>query len=170
MPSFSRLVRRVIAIGGDRVSCCDPGHRIEVNGRSVTEPYLNPRVPLADAAIEFSALVPPGSVFVAGDNRSIANDSRTMANQPGGGAIPLSKVDSVIVAKGGLLWAETLKPTTAFTDAGLPGAATEDTGPVTGRLAAGGGALLFLFGFAGAVVTAARSARRRRIAAAVPLW
>ncbi|MGH9061530.1 MAG: signal peptidase I [Acidimicrobiales bacterium] len=162
------VIRRVIAVGGDRASCCDPGHRIQVNGRSVTEPYLDPRVPLADNAVDFSVTVPPGSVFVAADNRSISDDSRTTAYLPGGGAIPLSKVDGVIVAKGALLWAETLKPTTAFTDAGLPGAATEDTGPVTGRRTAGGGAALFLLGFVGAVVTAARSARKRRIAAAVP--
>ena len=162
------MVGRVIAVGGDRVSCCDPAHRIEVNGRSVTESYLDPRVPLADVATEFSELVPPGSVFIAEDNRAISNDSRTFANQPGGGAIPLSKVDGVIVAKGGLFWAETLKPTTAFTDAGLPGAATEDSGPVTARLTFAGGVLLFLIGFAGAIVTAARSARKRRIAATAP--
>lgn len=39
-----RLLKRVIAVGGDRVFCCDPANRIEVNGKSVTEPYLDPKV------------------------------------------------------------------------------------------------------------------------------
>jgi signal peptidase I len=164
----SRFVKRVIAVGGDTVECCDARHRIEVNGKPVTEPYLDPAVAPERGAIPFKAKVPAGMVFVAGDTRDNSNDSRMYTDQPGGGAVPLSKVDGVIVARGSLLWAETLKPTTAFTDAGLPGAATEDTGPVTARLTAAGGALLFLIGFVGAIVTAARSAGKRRIAAAAP--
>lgn len=154
-----RLAKRVIAVGGDTVECCDAQQRIEVNGKPVTEPYLDPAVAPERGALRFKATVPAGAVFVAGDTRDNSNDSRMYTDQPGGGAVPLSKVDGVIVAEGSLFWAKTLKPTTAFTDAGLSGAATEDSGPVTGRLAFAGGVLLFLIGFAGAIVTAAR--RRR---------
>ncbi|HEY2064008.1 MAG TPA: signal peptidase I [Amycolatopsis sp.] len=165
-----RLVKRVIAVGGDTVECCDAQQRIEENGKPVAEPYLDPAVPPERGALRFKATVPAGSVFVAGDTRDNSNDSRMYTDQFGGGAVPLSKVDGVIVAKGSLFWSETLKPTTAFTDAGLPGAATEDSGPVTARLTFAGGVLLFLIGFAGAIVTAARSARKRRIAAAPPAY
>lgn len=164
----SRFVKRVIAVGGDTVECCDARHRIEVNGKPVTEPYLDPAVTPERGALPFKAKVPAGAIFVAGDTRDNSNDSRVYADQPGGGAVLLSKVDGVIVAEGSLFWAKALKPTTAFTDAGLSGAATEDTGPVTARLTVAGGALLFLIGFAGAIVAAARSAGRRRTAAAPP--
>ena len=165
-----RLLKRVIAVGGDTVECCDAQHRIEVNGKPVAEPYLDPAVAPERGALPFKAQVPAGAVFVAGDTRDNSNDSRIYTDQPGGGAVPLSKVDGVVVAEGSLLRSEALKPTTAFTDAGLPGAATEDSGPATARLAFAGGALLFLIGFAGAIVTAARSARKRRIAAVPPAY
>ncbi|MEV0072819.1 signal peptidase I [Amycolatopsis sp. NPDC050768] len=157
-----RLLKRVIAVGGDRVVCCDPGHRIEVNGKPVTEPYLDPKVSPAAAAMPFSAQVPPGTIFVAGDTRDNSNDSRIYVSAPGAGAIPLSKVDGVVVAKGTLFASESFKPTTAFTDAGLPGASIEDTGLTTDRYLAAGGAAVFLLGFIGAIVTGVRSAARRR--------
>lgn len=157
-----RLVKRVIAVGGDTVECCDARQRIEVNGKPVAEPYLDPAVAPERGALRFKAKVPAGTVFVAGDTRDNSNDSRIYTDQPGGGAVPLSKMDGVVVAEGSLFWATTLKPTTAFTDAGLTGAATEDTGPVAARLTVAGGVLLFLIGFAGTISTAARSARRRR--------
>ncbi|MEV6899101.1 signal peptidase I [Amycolatopsis sp. NPDC051372] len=163
-----RLLKRVIAVGGDRVVCCDPGHRIEVNGKSVTEPYLDPKVSPAAAAMPFSAQVPPGTIFVAGDTRDNSNDSRIYVSAPGAGAVPLSKVDGVVVAKGSIFASESFKPTTAFTDAGLPGASTEDTDLSKDRYLAAGGAVVFLLGFIGAIVIAVRSAGRRRKAAAVP--
>lgn len=160
-----RLLKRVIAVGGDRVFCCDPANRIEVNGKSVTEPYLDPKVSLAEGALPFSAQVPEGAIFVAGDTRDNSRDSRIYVDAPGNGAIPLSKVNGVVVATGSIFASDTLKPTTAFTDAGLPGASTEDTSLANDRYLAAGGAALFLLGFIGAIVTGVRSAARRRKAA-----
>ncbi|MGW4488790.1 signal peptidase I [Amycolatopsis sp. NPDC004368] len=167
-----KLLKRVIAVGGDEIRCCDLGKRTVVNGKPVAEPYLNPAVSPADAAVAFEAKVPPGSVFVAGDTRDNSFDSRFVVKPYAleTGSVPLSKVDGVAVATGGPFWAETLKPTTAFTDAGLPGATVEDTGPVNARLLAAGGAVLFLLGFAGAIVTGVRSAGRRRKTAEKPTW
>ncbi|WP_326834000.1 signal peptidase I [Amycolatopsis rhabdoformis] len=161
---------RVIAVGGDRVECCDPGHRIEVDGKPITEPYLNPKVSPADAAVAFSAQVPPGTIFVAGDTRDNSNDSRIYTNAPGAGAIPLSKVDGVVIATGTLFSTENLQPTTAFVDAGLPGASTEDTGLASARYLAGGGVLVFLLGFVGAIVAGVRAAGKRRKAAVGRPW
>ncbi|WP_326834002.1 signal peptidase I [Amycolatopsis rhabdoformis] len=168
VPAGYHLLSRVIAVGGDRVVCCGPDDRLQVNGKSVTEPYLDPAVPPSDAARGFSAQVPPGSIFVAGDRRDIFEDSRRFVFERGGGAIPLSKVDGVIVARGTVLNSVNLTPTTAFTDAGLPGAATADTGLTTDRRFVTGGVALFLLGFVGLIVTIARSGRRRRRAAAGP--
>ncbi|MEW2504440.1 hypothetical protein AB0878_28650 [Amycolatopsis sp. NPDC047767] len=71
----------------------------------------------------------------------------------------------MVVATGSIFASDTLKPTTAFTDAGLPGASTEDTSLANDRYLAAGGAALFLLGFIGAIVTGVRSAARRRKAA-----
>ncbi|WIX78051.1 signal peptidase I [Amycolatopsis carbonis] len=167
-PPGYHLLDRVIAVGGDRVVCCGPDSRLQVNGKSVTEPYLDPVVPLSAGAYEFTAQVPPGSIFVAGDRRDITIDSRRFVDEPGGGAIPLSKVDGVIVARGTVFSSVTLKPTTAFADAGLPGASTADTGLRVARYLVLGGVALFVLGFIGLIVTVARSGGRRRTAAAGP--
>lgn len=167
-PPGYHLLARVIAVGGDRVVCCGPDNRLQVNGKSVTEPYLDPAVPLSAAAYEFTAQVPPGSIFVAGDKRDIPGDSRNYVYAPGDGAIPLSKVDGVIVARGTVFSSVTLKPTTAFTDAGLPGASTADTGLHLARYLILGGAALFVLGFICLIVTVARSGGRRRRAAVGP--
>ncbi|MFI5608044.1 signal peptidase I [Amycolatopsis sp. NPDC051903] len=169
VPPGYHFVKRVIAIGGDRVVCCGPDNRLQVNGKPVTEPYLDSTVPLAAGALPFAARVPPGSIFVAGDRRDISDDSRRFASLPGGGAIPLSKVDGVITARGTIFSSRTLAPTTAFTDAGLPGASTADTGLPEGRSFAAGGAAVFLLGFIGAIVTVVLSAGRRRAAAGPPV-
>jgi signal peptidase I len=83
------LVKRVIGIGGDRVSCCDPQGRIVVNGVSLDEPYLKPGT--ATDQIIFDIEVPQGSVFVMGDNRPESADSRYHLAR-NSGAVPLDNV------------------------------------------------------------------------------
>ena len=79
------LVKRVVAIGGDTVVCCDAQHRLTVNGTPVDEPYLadggrpstSSTSPSASTvATAFTAKVPDGRLFLLGDNRAGSLDSR----------------------------------------------------------------------------------------------
>ncbi|WP_327688118.1 signal peptidase I [Streptomyces tubercidicus] len=85
------LIKRVIAVGGDTVSCHGDGP-VYVNGKALDEPYRYPgSTPCGDA--NFGPLtVPADSVWVMGDNRQHSADSRYHMREPGGGAVPDSKV------------------------------------------------------------------------------
>jgi signal peptidase I len=67
-PSASRLVKRVVAVAGDRVEVRDG--RLLVNDEPVDEPYLQERPSYRMAAL----VVPPDHVFVLGDNRNNSLD------------------------------------------------------------------------------------------------
>lgn len=72
--SQQHLVKRVIGMPGDRVTCCDAQGRLAVNGTSITEPYLNPGSAPSDT--RFDVRVPAGKLWVMGDNRGNSADSR----------------------------------------------------------------------------------------------
>ncbi|WP_425086277.1 signal peptidase I [Streptomyces hainanensis] len=84
------LIKRVIAVGGDTVACCDAEGRVTVNGTSVDEPYLNPGD--APSQIEFDVTVPEGRLFVMGDHRSNSADSRYHLEEEGEGTVPVELV------------------------------------------------------------------------------
>jgi signal peptidase I len=78
-PAEVDFIKRVIAVGGDHVVCCDQQRRLVVNGRAIDEPYLFHD---ADGAADlpsdepFDVTVPKDRLWVMGDHRSHSGDSR----------------------------------------------------------------------------------------------
>ncbi len=91
--STDYVVKRVIGVGGDRVTCCDASGRMSVNGVPLDEPYaVIPDGRTAVSDIEFDVTVPEGSVWVMGDNRYSSMDSRYHQDEPGHGFVSESEV------------------------------------------------------------------------------
>lgn len=84
-------IKRVIGLPGDHVACCTGG-RVTVNGVPLDEKsYLFPGA--SPSALAFSVTVPPGRLWVMGDNRAISDDSRGhMSRAPGDGSVPENQV------------------------------------------------------------------------------
>ncbi len=81
-PAGGHLVKRVIGVGGDTITCCDKAGRISVNGIALKEPYLanaaacNGPMPIAACKGGWTAgPVPEGDLFVMGDHRDMSADS-----------------------------------------------------------------------------------------------
>jgi signal peptidase I len=74
-PDEKVFVKRVVGVPGDHVVCCSNGH-LTVNGVEIKETYLNadPGCPQA-AQYNFDITVPPGRLWVMGDNRCQSADS-----------------------------------------------------------------------------------------------
>jgi signal peptidase I len=92
-PNERDFVKRVIAVGGQTVQCCDDKWRVLVDGKPLDEPYVYWQNGAPDARQRFdSVLVPEGTVWVMGDNRSDSCDSRCQGGGGIRGVVPLDKV------------------------------------------------------------------------------
>jgi signal peptidase I len=96
-PGQFDYIKRVIGVPGDHVRCCNSRGQITVNGVPLDEQsYLYPGATSASAPAghsgHFNITVPPGRLWVLGDNRALSADSRLHRSAPGGGTVPESKV------------------------------------------------------------------------------
>jgi signal peptidase I len=144
-------VKRVIGIPGDHVACCVSEGRVTVNGVPLSEKsYIYPGD--APSQVPFSITVPPGRLWVMGDDRADSDDSRYRPSSPGNGTIP----ESAVVGRAFvIIWPlsriNDIPIPTTFAQAGLQTAAAIATAqPAT------------LAGGAAAVSGAALAWRRRR--------
>jgi signal peptidase I len=118
-PDSTDFIKRVIGVGGDRVTCCDEQGRILVNGEPLDEEYLFPGD--APSLQPFDVEVPEGKLWVMGDHRSASADSRVYLGNPGGGFV---SEDAVVGRAMTVVW-----PLNRFSNIPLPdyGAAVQES-------------------------------------------
>jgi signal peptidase I len=127
------FIKRVIGTPGDRVACCNAQGLVTVNGVPLHESsYLYPGA--APSQIRFNIVVPPGRLWVMGDNRQISDDSRLRMSDPGGGTIPENMVigRAFVVAWPPSHWKILSIPST-FSQPGING---ESAAPARGQASA----------------------------------
>ncbi|MFJ3338195.1 signal peptidase I [Streptomyces sp. NPDC086766] len=98
------VVKRVVAVGGDTVSCCKQG-KLTVNGKRIDEPYLKGGV--AEAANFPTVKVPAGRLFLLGDEREGSLDSTAHLTDAAKGTVSrdavTARVDAVVWPMNGML-------------------------------------------------------------------
>lgn len=91
------LAKRVIAVGGDELWCCTADGDLVLDDEPLDEPYLADDV--APSTVAFRAQVPPGHLWLMGDNRAASIDSRDLRLSPGAAYVPVSAVRGTVEAR-----------------------------------------------------------------------
>lgn len=104
MPSAEEkdLIKRVIGVGGDTVSCSGTGP-LKVNGKALDEAsYVYPgNTPCSqdDQGGQFTVKVPKGYIWVMGDHRQNSRDSRYNQSDAHHGMVPVDDVVGRAIVK-----------------------------------------------------------------------
>lgn len=125
-PDEKDFVKRVIAVGGQTVQCCDTRGRVSVDGQPLNEPYI---FYLPDAGPPRQqtfgpVTVPQGQLWMMGDSRNNSADSRVADH----GAVPVSNVIGkarvIVLPFSRFGWIESINPQSKAVgmgvDAGVP--------------------------------------------------
>lgn len=87
------LVKRVIGLEGDQVACCNDAGQIVLNGVGLDESAY---VSGPTDQVLFDVTVPPGGMFVMGDNRGNSADSRFHLGE-NNGSVPVDNAVGRVV-------------------------------------------------------------------------
>jgi signal peptidase I len=113
-PDEKDFVKRVIAVGGQTVQCCDSRNRVLVDGEPLDEPYIFylPEAGQAKQDPFGPILVPEGQLWMMGDSRNNSADSRV----PGHGPVPEANVIGqarlIVLPFGRFGWIDSVNPQT----------------------------------------------------------
>lgn len=128
-PDEKDFVKRVIAVGGQTVQCCDSRNRVLVDGQPLEEPYVYylPEAGPARQSPFGPTVVPAGQLWMMGDSRNNSADSRVADH----GAVPVANVIGqarvVVLPISRFGWIDAVDPRTTV---GLPAPGSDVGAPL----------------------------------------
>ncbi|GGX73059.1 signal peptidase I [Streptomyces fructofermentans] len=122
------LIKRVVAVGGDTVKCCDPQGRVTVNGMPLDEAYIHPGN--KPSSFGFEVKVPEGRLWVMGDHRANSADSRFHRTESYNGTVSEDEVvgRAMVIAWPIGHWSRLKEPDTYASVPDAPGGSVDALG------------------------------------------